>query len=360
MSDATSARQPNSRRRLYWMFQGIGWSFLVVTLYWLYFSPVYYVPFAIGATTAFLSTFLIHAVARAAWRRKQDRLLYCVLSVGLALTLGVLSGWLGEFYGSLKLEPISQISLHDLVGGSDNYSIPLACWCILYFSIKSYFEVRDKERLVREAKIIAGEAQLKALRSQIRPHFLFNSLNAVSSLVVIGQPDQALRMLEQLKDLFGAMLSSTDDHLTDLATELSHVEQYFAIQKVRYGEHLKYELDITADTRSYAVPQWFLLPIIENSVRYGLFEDGVATPVRLSVKAKKETLVIVSENAKSKDRYFSADGGFGIGLDNTRRLLHVIYGNRASLSIIDNQYSFSLVMELPRVQPGKMAANLPV
>jgi hypothetical protein len=356
MSDATSAAKSNSRRQLYWMFQGIGWTILVVTLYWLYFSPVYYVPFALGATTAFLSTFVIHAVARAAWRRKRHRLLHCVLSVGLALTLGVLSGWLGEFYASLKLGPISQISLHDLLGGSDNYSIPLACWCILYFVTKSYFEVKDKERLVQEAKLLARDAQLKALRSQIRPHFLFNSLNAVSSLVVIGEPDKARRMLEQLNELFGAMLSLTDDQLVDLATELNHVEQYFAIQKVRYGEHLKYEFDVTADTRNVLVPQWFLLPIIENSVKYGLFEDGVPTPVRLSVKAKEETLVIVSQNAKSRDGNFPRDGGFGIGLDNTRRLLRVVYGERASLSIVDNEHSFSLVMELPQ-REGTRAAK---
>ena len=93
-------------------------------------------------------------------------------------------------------------------------------------------------------------------------------------------------------------------------------------------------------------------------MRYGLFEDGVETPVRLSVKARAETLVIVSENAKSKDRNFSPDGGFGIGLDNTRRLLDIVYGERASLSIVDNEHSFSLVMELPRLQAARVAGNL--
>src|SRR6202044_3563519 len=134
------------------------------------------------------------------------------------------------------------------------FVVILFLWCTLYFSIKQWQQsVRERERLVR-AESEAREARLSALRYQLNPHFLFNSLNAASTLVLEGDAPAATRMLAQIGDLLRTTLDHDALPETPLAQELAFVDQYLAIEQTRLGGRLRVERAIADDTLDAVVP----------------------------------------------------------------------------------------------------------
>ena len=156
-------------------------------------------------------------------------------------------------------------------------------WCSLYFSIKQWQQsCKEKERLLR-AESEVREARLLALRYQLNPHFLFNSLNAVSTLVLDGNARAATRMLAQIGDLLRASLDSEVTAEVTLSQELALTEGYLAIEQTRLGERLKIDMVVPLETRDALVPSMLLQPLVENAVRYGvapLIEGG-----RIAIKS---------------------------------------------------------------------------
>ena len=153
----------------------------------------------------------------------------------------------------------------------------LFVWCSLYFSIKQWQQSSmEKERLLR-AESELREARLLALRYQLNPHFLFNSLNAVSTLILDGNAPAATRMLAQIGDLLRTSLDSEVTAEVTLSQELAFTEGYLAIEQTRLGERLKIDMAVPLETRDALVPNMLLQPLVENAVRYGvapLIEGG--------------------------------------------------------------------------------------
>jgi two-component system, LytTR family, sensor kinase len=146
----------------------------------------------------------------------------------------------------------------------------LFMWCSLYFSIKQWQQSsEEKERLLR-AESEVRQARLLALRYQLNPHFLFNSLNAVSTLVLDGNAPAATRMLAQIGDLLRSSLDSDVTAEVALAQELLFTEGYLAIEQTRLGDRLKFDVSVPPETRDALVPSMLLQPLVENAVRYGV------------------------------------------------------------------------------------------
>ncbi len=202
----------------------------------------------------------------------------------------------------------------------------LFMWCSLYFSIKQWQQSsEEKERLLR-AESEVREARLLALRYQLNPHFLFNSLNAVSTLILDGNAPAATRMLAQIGDLLRSSLDSEVTAEVALAQELVFTEGYLAIEQTRLGERLKVDMIIPMETRDALVPSMLLQPLVENAVRYGVapLVDGGWITVKSALHANRLRIVIGNSGRRGEGE--QEKNGNGIGLGNTANRLKTLYG----------------------------------
>lgn len=184
----------------------------------------------------------------------------------------------------------------------------------------------------------ASRAEAAALRLQLNPHFLFNTLNGISSLVVRNERDQAEEMIGQLADFLRSSLAADPMALISLDQEVAIVRAYLAIEQARFGPRLTVEYNIESDLARFEVPNFILQPLVENAIQHGI--AAVPGPVTINIQARRteEGLMLSVVNhcahgdasAMSVGRSASA-GGHGIGLTNTRARLASQYGGRAWL-----------------------------
>jgi two-component sensor histidine kinase len=192
-----------------------------------------------------------------------------------------------------------------------------------------HFYRRSQERERLEASL--AKARLEALKMQLQPHFLFNSLNAITALVH-KDADAAEEMLAALADLLRLTLETSGDQELPLQRELKFVESYLAIEHVRFGDRLRFQLDIDPETRGALVPNFLLQPLVENAVRHGLEPRSGEGLLTVEAKRDRETLrLAVSDNGVGLPN--AAAPPEGIGLRNTRERLRELYGDKASLDL---------------------------
>ncbi len=205
----------------------------------------------------------------------------------------------------------------------------LVVWCSLYFSIKMWQQsTQERERLLR-AEAEAREAKLSALRYQLNPHFLFNALNAVSTLVLEGNPLAATRMLSQISDLLRTILDGGTKLEIPLSEEMAFIEQYLSIEKTRLGSRLRTDVTIASETLDALVPSMLLQPLVENAVRHGvapLIEGGY---IDVASRVQDGNLHITVRNSgPAYQPLRKPDVPTGIGLRNTTERLETLYSGQ--------------------------------
>ena len=214
-------------------------------------------------------TFAASCFLRFACRSLAGRGLSWIALEGRAFFLcafaGLISGFLAELTG--RGYPLDW---YEWVARSVQCAFILFVWCSLYFSIKTWQQAtREQERFLR-AEAETRDARLSALRYQLNPHFLFNSLNAVSTLVLEGNSAAATRMLAQIGDFLRTMLDTETKLEIPLSEEVAFIEQYLAIEQTRLGSRLCADVSISAETLDAMVPSMLLQPLVENAVRHGV------------------------------------------------------------------------------------------
>lgn len=201
------------------------------------------------------------------------------------------------------------------------------------------FSTQLELALLQQQAELGAKAELKALRAQINPHFLFNALNTVVSLCRTD-PDEARRLLVHLSDFFRRNLKSTGDFAT-ISSELEHVESYLVLEKARFGSRLKVIKDIAPDVLAVLMPTLTLQPLVENAVKHGLLTREQGGTVTIAAhRAEQYVLISVSDDGQGipADKLahimsFSAGHGAGIGLSNVNERLKTLYGHRCTLRI---------------------------
>ena len=187
------------------------------------------------------------------------------------------------------------------------------------------------------------EAELRALRAQINPHFLFNSLNTIAALISL-EPEKAEKFTVRLAKVFRYVLLHADQPLSAIDEEMDFLRTYLEIEQIRFGERLLVEFDVENSIAHTAVPSLILQPLVENAIKHGIAPK--VSKSRILVQAKRrEGMVLLSveddgiglfANGKQLGRSLSGSGsGTGVGLQNVRERLHTMYGTTASLSLVD-------------------------
>lgn len=203
-------------------------------------------------------------------------------------------------------------------------SIPLKTW-----------NSARTERLLEAKERLLVEARLSALASQINPHFLFNTLNTVSSLIRTN-PDQARRVVYKLSAILRRLLRKTDN-FSPLRDELSFIEDYLSIEMVRFGEKLKFVKEVSEDVLDCQVPAMLLQPLVENSIKHGLANKLDGGTIRLSAaraESGRLTLLVEDNGAGIEERKLETLlENSGIGVSNVNERLQVLFGDNYQLRI---------------------------
>ncbi|QCB56484.1 hypothetical protein E5675_19955 [Sphingopyxis sp. PAMC25046] len=221
-------------------------------------------------------------------------------------------------------------------------------WVGLYLAVQYGFEARAEERRSAQLRTMAQAAKLQALHYQINPHFLFNSFNAVSALILDGRADDANAMVERLASFFRVNLATNPDIDISLTEEVALQATYLEIERTRYPD-LEIRIDLPPELERAAVPAFLLQPLVENAVKHGAGTAGAGDAwIAISAHQEQGRLEIVVENSCSPSRGRAGICGTHTGLRNVRDRLSNRFGADAKLSIERLPTSrFRATLELP-------------
>jgi len=223
----------------------------------------------------------------------------------------------------------------------------LLYWALLALATirASEAELRRRERRARELELRLAESQLQALKLQIQPHFLFNTLNTIVAMQRTGEIDKAIRMTVALSEVLRLLLSSGSAHEVPLDRELELLDGYLEIERFRFEDRLVVDRRVGGGIEGALVPALLLQPLVENAIRHGVASLSGRREVRLSVQRSGERLAIEVGN----DADESADGGegLGIGLENIRQRLRELYAADHAFAIRLDDGCSLVQVELP-------------
>ena len=306
-------------------------------------------------------------IERANWVRRTA--LHLALSVGIALVQAVAESAilprLGVFPAIMKTFGVTLIVL--LVIGF-HQSIT-TYWMVLaiQYGFRYYRRYQEREKQALQLELRASElktqlarAQLSALKMQLQPHFLFNTLNAIMVLVRQRKEREAEETLALLSDLLRCVLEDVDAQEVPLRRELEYLKLYLSIEQVRFQDRLRVEVSADPAILDAAVPHMGLQPIVENAIRHGIGRSSAAGRVQIGASRVGETLEItVRDDGPGLASTDNAQGR-GIGLSNTRARLQQLYGDAARLAVENGEQGGTVAtLVLPyREAPGTSETEL--
>jgi len=338
-------RVMNDQQRLFWLLQLGGWSSWAATFYlsilvWRDPPPWYLVYLPVISVIGLLLTLGLRWIYRVTWYRSIGVRAFTVL--GASYVAGV--GWVMarsvlyyNMYPDTKLK-LEQDGVPQFAAYFDN-SISavwvMLVWSALYFSIKYYLlNQREKERYLR-AISMAHEAQLKMLRYQLNPHFLFNTLNAISTLVLDQDTKLANNMVMKLSRFLRYSLDNDPMQQVTVSEEIESLQLYLDIEKVRFGDRLTLHFSVTPEAEHALMPSLLLQPLVENSIKYAVSQSihGGSIAVAASVEAGCLQLQVADDGPGLDLRHGRLPKGGGVGLANTRERLAQVYGDKQSFRL---------------------------
>jgi two-component system LytT family sensor kinase len=215
---------------------------------------------------------------------------------------------------------------------------------LTYFLFISLSNLSEKNAKEARLESLVKETELKMLRSQINPHFLFNSLNSVSSLT-ITDPEKAREMVIKLSEFMRYAFSKKDEQPVSLRSELENLRLYLDIEKVRFGDRLSIEENIDGNCLEIKMPVMLLQPLYENAVKHGVYESTESVSIKTQAKTIDGYVKITISN--NYDAAPSTRRGTGTGLQNVARRLELFYGTRASIEALKENGIYTVNLYIP-------------
>jgi two-component system LytT family sensor kinase len=262
--------------------------------------------------------------------------------VHIVASIALCAAWAGG--GVLLWRAIFHEPLTPWGGGALGWFVTsLPFGVAVYFAVvgvqhAAFYFLEARRRETQSAQLAAqlADARLRALRMQMQPHFLYNSLNAITVILRDRDTVTATRMLEHLGDMLRRVLRSDGPQEVTLADEVTFLRQLLAIEEVRFADRLRPEFDVDASLFNAAVPEFVLQPLVENALRHGLAKRVAATMLRVAARREGDQLVLVVTDdgpGPPEGPVNAWERAEGVGLANTRERLAVLYGAAASLTL---------------------------
>jgi len=327
-----------TRERQFWFLQTLGWSTFFIAA-WVGAlaaeKPVSYNQLIIvAALSGFLLSLMLRYVYRVLWKRSLT--VFITSAVGLSYLLGL--GWSvtkNLVYWKVYKPEYWPDGLMSYFSGAFGSTYVFLCWSGLYFGIKYYQMLQDQRRKTLRANALAHEAQLKMLQYQLNPHFLFNTLNAISTLILERDNETANRAVSRLSDFLRYTLHNDPMEKVTLEQELKSLHLYLDIEKVRFQDRLQVDVDVEDAARKGRVPSLVTQPIIENAIKYAVAprEEGGHIAITANVVQDRLVIELADDGPGIESEQPKPAAGHGVGLRNTGERLRQIYGDEYSLEL---------------------------
>ena len=326
-------KQPffQDKSRAFWVLQTIGWSFYLMlrlasgvgagmSLSWV-------VPLLVSTATGYSLTLMMGGVFR--WIINRRPIVTWGISVVTfviaVLVHSMVDAWVfnlleregAEFNGALFL---SAISLNALL---------LGAWSALYYGINFYLIIEEQADQLLKLENQATSAQLAMLRYQLNPHFLFNTLNSISTLVLLKQTERANAMLSRLSSFLRYTLANEATARVTIEQEVETLKLYLEIEKMRFEDRLRPNFEIDAAVEKARLPSMLLQPLVENAIKYAVTpqEEGAEIAVAARLAGDRVQITVADTGAGCGEQGTGASGSTGVGLANIRERLQQAFGD---------------------------------
>ena len=349
-----------NRNLLFWSLHVLGWSAYGISQYvgaMLYGKPVAYVEYiAVAAISGAILSAPLRYICRWLWTKPPATMIAGGFAAAYvtACLLRIPMNWFYHRY----LEPEWPI-LHwyDYLMGAMSSTYLMACWIGLYFGVRYYESLQTQRVATLQASSLAQEAQLKMLRYQLNPHFLFNTLNAISTLILDNRNSVANSAVTGLSEFLRYTLDQDPMKKVTVAQEIEALNLYLNIEKMRFGERLKLEYAIDAAASNMLMPSLLLQPLIENAIKYAVSprEQGGKIRIGAHVTGGMLQLEVADDGPGMIDATRIANGR-GVGIRNTRERLQVLYGERGQVSVSNTEPGLRVALTLPAERAAALAA----
>jgi two-component system LytT family sensor kinase len=222
--------------------------------------------------------------------------------------------------------------------------------CMATISLLWYTQQEQKEMDKRkaDAEKLAREAELFKLRQQLQPHFLFNSLNSISALTGT-QPEKARHMIQQLSDFLRGTMRKDEHQWSTLKEELEYLQLYLDIEKVRFGYRLQTKIECEESTLQMKLPSLLLQPIVENAIKFGLYDTVGEVMITITAKNNNDSLEVTVINPYDEETAQPLHGT-GFGLASIKRRLFLLFARHNLLQTSTNSNQFITTIEIPQTQ----------
>jgi len=321
-----------TKERTFWTFQALGWTgyglvrtFQALTLQsdLRFHSMLILVAILIGLSMT--------TCMRYVYRLIREWPLPAILPfvVAICSSLGLLFSFLEITVGPFLIPGFSRPAGLGLFANAMFEATALFAWSAIYFGYHYYQGMLEQKEQALKATSMAHQAQLKMLRYQLNPHFLFNTLNAISTLVLEKSEEDANKMLTKLSSFLRFTLVNQPTQRIPLDQELHALGLYLEIEKVRFADRLNVEFDIDEQARTALIPSLLLQPLIENAIKYAIAPeiDGGTIKVEARVENGWLKLALMDSGPGIDDlNNIVSQSGSGVGITNTKERLHQIYG----------------------------------
>lgn len=332
------------KRYLFWALQFAGWGSWGITFYlgmlvWGKSLGTYAIYLPIVSTCGMLITLVLRALYHATWNKAIGWRVVAVL-VGSYLAG---AAWMASrvlVFRSLfpedltkKMEPGMEFWSH--FEGTTSAFMVMVVWSALYFGIKFYMMAQQEQQRRLKATSMAHEAQLKMLHYQLNPHFLFNTLNAISTLILDEDTKLANTMVTRLSRFLRFSLDNDPMQKVTVAQEVDALKLYLNIEKVRFDERLQLFFDVDPQAGSALMPSLLLQPLVENSIKYAVAQaiNGGSIAVSASVEGDDLLLSVADDGPGLDLRNGRLPKGGGVGLSNCRERMKELYGANQSFRL---------------------------
>jgi len=215
--------------------------------------------------------------------------------------------------------------------------------CVLWYN---WGDQQATEQRKQDAERLAREAELFKLRHQLQPHFLFNSLNSINALIG-SRPQEAREMIQQLSDFLRGTLKKEEHQWISLSEEMQYLQLYLDIEKVRFGNRLSTRIEIEENARQLKIPVLLLQPVVENAIKFGLYDTTDEIVIHITASVDDNTLVVIVKNPFDPETAQPMQGT-GFGLNVVKRRLDLLFGRNDLLITHTKENIFTTTIKVPQ------------
>ena len=343
---------------LYWLVQIVGWGAYNLIIFVLSYvngnilvtNKLFVYLACSWISSILLSHFIRYLIIKFNWLNRSiwEIVLYStIIAIAVSVTFELLQEWFTEYI------LISDFYVHKSEFSFSRFSIGVfisfivfSLWYGFYYTYLFIERSRKQEIMNLQFEASRNEIELKNLRAQINPHFLFNSLNSIKALVEVDK-DESKKAITKLSTLLRNSIHLSKNRLISLNEELELVKNYLDLEKIRFEDHIAINYDISEESKSFKIPPLMIQTLTENAIKHGLSKREEGGRIEIITKVEGEKLIIKINNSGTLQ---DLKNSRGIGIENTRKRLAIIYGESANFEISEEDEMVRVHIELKQVE----------